>query len=150
MTVLLTALIFSYQTARITKHGHHDPLNVIYMREHSLFFKSTYWIPWWAIVFENISFYLNYLLFMRCFFHMPLCAGRVVPACVIQSPSKLFTSKHSIPPLLRHTQQTDKQQCRLNDESVELPSFCSLPYFSSLLALSLSKTDSFGGELRQS
>lgn len=46
---------------------------------------------------------------------MPLSAGGVVPVCVIQGPSELFTSKHSIPAALRHTQQTDKQQCSLND-----------------------------------
>lgn len=46
---------------------------------------------------------------------MPLSAGRLVPVCVIQDPGELFTSKHSIPPAYRHTQQTDKQQCSLND-----------------------------------
>lgn len=86
---------------------------------------------------------------MKCFHHMLLCESvRVVPVCVIQGLDKLFTSNHSIPPLLWHTQQTDKQQCRLNDRSIELPSFCSLAYFSFLLVLSLSKTDSFGGEPR--
>lgn len=140
----MTDFLFVNIQQKATKHEY-EPLNTIYIKKHSLFSNQ---LSESLMVSETTSFHLNRPLFMRSFFQMPLCTGRVVPECVIQSMSQLFTWKHSIPAVLWHTQQTDKQQCRLNDFSVELPTFCSFHYFSFLLAISRSKSDSFGGELR--